>query len=67
MLSRKGTITAVCVVVAALVLLVVSAVRSQQQAPSNLPGCQYNASLPTLGDNQTVVLQCDINGKLLVH
>lgn len=37
------------------------------QAPSGLPGCQYNASLPTLTTRQTTVLQCDSSGKLLLH
>lgn len=42
-------------------------VRAQQTAPSSLPGCVYNASLPTLSDRQQTVLQCDINGKLILH
>lgn len=38
---------------------------AQQRAPDSLPGCQYNATPPTLGDKQTVAWQCDINGKLI--
>jgi hypothetical protein len=41
--------------------------RAQVTAPSSLPGCIYNTSLPTLTTGQQTVLQCDTNGKLLLH
>lgn len=39
----------------------------QAQAPGEFPGCQYNATPPTLSDKQTVVIQCDVNGKIITH
>lgn len=39
----------------------------QAQAPSELAGCVYNATPPTLSDKQTVVIQCNVNGKIITH
>ena len=36
-------------------------------APATTPLCIYNSSLPTLTDGQFVQIQCDTNGKILVH
>lgn len=36
------------------------------QAPSEIIGCVYNSSLPTLSDKQTTALQCDTNGQLIL-
>lgn len=41
------------------------AASAQTRAPDNLPGCQYNATPPTLSDKQVTPWQCDINGKLI--
>jgi hypothetical protein len=38
-----------------------------QPAPSGVAGCVYNVTPPTLANRQTVVLQCDINGKLILQ
>lgn len=35
------------------------------QTPGSLPGCQYNATPPTLSDKQQSIWQCDSNGKLI--
>jgi hypothetical protein len=37
------------------------------QGPSDMPGCVYNATPPTLTDGQPSVLQCDTNSKIVVH
>lgn len=37
-----------------------------QNAPSEIAGCVYNSSLPTLSNLQTTTLQCDANGQLLL-
>lgn len=51
-----------------VIIVLIAIGRGQtQQAPNSLPGCQYNATPPTLTDKQAVSLQCDINGKLLLH
>lgn len=42
-------------------------VHSQQTAPSELPGCEYNAVPPVLSNGQTAVLQCNLNGYLQLH
>lgn len=39
----------------------------QQSSPTDLPGCVYNSGGVTLSDKQSVVIQCDVNGKILVH
>jgi hypothetical protein len=36
------------------------------QAPEVTPGCRYATSLPTLTDKQRVVVQCDVNGRLII-
>lgn len=56
-------------VVAVVMLLAVAVMwaRSQPTAPTSLPGCVYNSSLPTLGNGQTQVLQCNSSGQLLLH
>lgn len=41
--------------------------RVRSQTPSSVPGCVYNSSLPTLTDRQTVTIQCDVNGRIIVH
>ena len=41
--------------------------RAQPTQPSSIPGCVFNTSLPTLTTGQQTVLQCDTNGKLLLH
>jgi hypothetical protein len=57
-----------------LVLLAASAIiygaitqLQSQPAPSGVAGCVYNVTPPTLANRQTVVLQCDINGKLILQ
>lgn len=54
---------------AAATLLIGAAtlVLSQQTSPNELPGCIYNATPPTLSDKQSIVIQCDINGKIKTH
>lgn len=55
--------------IAGLGLLILAGLigRAISQAPGELPGCQYNATPPTLSDKQTVVIQCDVNGKIITH
>lgn len=55
------------IAVIVITALGVSAIIAQTRAPTSLPGCQYNASLPTLSDKQTTVLQCDSSGRLLLQ
>lgn len=35
-----------------------------QPAPSEIPGCVYNSTPPTLANFQTAPFQCDVNGRL---
>ena len=51
---------------AALGAAAVQVATAQQSAPSSLPGCVYNSNTITLTDNQSIVLQCDVNGRLKV-
>lgn len=55
------------VLVAATLIGGVSYYAFSQQAPSELPGCVYNATPPTLADKQSVRIQCDINGQIKVQ
>lgn len=40
---------------------------AQITRPTDIPGCVYNAVAPTLANGQTVVIQCDTNGRIIVH
>lgn len=44
----------------------VALVTAQQIGPSNVNGCVYLATPPTLTDRQSYVFTCDVNGKLRV-
>lgn len=36
-------------------------------APSDIAGCVYSATPPSLSDGQTVAIQCTNAGKIIVH
>ncbi len=53
-------------VVGGVILLALGYAAIGQPAPSEIAGCVYNSVLPTLADKQTVALQCDTNGQLIL-
>lgn len=56
-------------VLIATTLLIYAAISQlqSQPAPTDIAGCVYNTTPPTLANKQTVALQCDINGKIIVQ
>lgn len=38
---------------------------AQPTTPTELPGCVYNSTPPTLTNRQITTFQCDVNGKLI--
>lgn len=48
-------------------IMATAAVAQLVQSPSQINGCVYNSSPPTLSNLQQSQFQCDSSGKLLLH